>query len=706
MTDVLERFDAPESPPRPKSRHAQGAGARKFRPDIEGMRAIAVIAVVLYHAHLGVRGGYIGVDVFFVISGFLITQQLLGSVGRGGFRALPTFYSRRIKRLLPASVTVVVVTVLVARIWAPALQVRSIATDGIFTAFYGLNYRLAVEGTQYLHQGDAVSPLQHFWSLGVEEQFYLCWPLVIIAIGLLGRRLRTPVLAIALVVLIGFSYRWSIIITDRSAPWAYFSLQTRAWELALGALVAVGAGWLVRLPRVLAELGALVGLVVVLGSCFLMSDASTYPGSISALPVGGAALLIACGCGGRRRVERLLGESFMQCVGRISYSWYLWHWPMLIMIPLIAGHALSWQARVVVVWASVLVAVASYFFVENPARNVKLGTVPWLGFGALLSAVAVVAGLLVIAHPPSLTGHGAVVNLASADTATPAAIKQMQQAVSSGVGVTAAPSNLTPNPQNAPHDLPSADSTSCHAAFLVIAQDPCVYGDPAGTHTAVIVGDSHADMWLPAFNVAGQREHWKIVDWTKSSCPAANITVYNSSLKRTYTECDTWRQQVLGRIAALKPDLVFVSDAENVVGSNVSPQQWSTATLQTMSTLRSTSGAAVELIQDVPVPAYDLPSCVAQHLNSVASCTFPTSKAYSFPSRHKQLATDAAKAGYQVIDPLAWICTSARCPAVVGNILVYRDDTHLTATFSSWLAPYVMPLLSAPTPSRSTTTGH
>src|ERR1700722_8594254 len=147
--------------------------ARKFRPDIEGLRAIAVISVVLYHAGLGVRGGYVGVDVFFVISGFLITGQLLTSVGRDGIRSLPTFYSRRIKRLLPASAATVVAVMVAARLWASPLQVRSIATDGVFTAFYGLNYRLAVEGTQYLHQGDAVSPLQHFWSLGVEEQFYL-----------------------------------------------------------------------------------------------------------------------------------------------------------------------------------------------------------------------------------------------------------------------------------------------------------------------------------------------------------------------------------------------------------------------------------------------------------------------------------------------------------------------------------------------------
>jgi peptidoglycan/LPS O-acetylase OafA/YrhL len=659
------------------------------------MRAIAVISVVLYHANLGVPGGFIGVDVFFVISGFLITRQLLSSVGTKGVKSLPTFYARRIKRLLPASATVVIVTVLAARLWAGPLQARSIATDGIYTTFYGLNYRLAIEGTQYLHQNDSVSPLQHFWSLGVEEQFYVVWPLLIIASGLIWKRLRTAVLITALVALIALSYHWSIAITAHSAPWAYFSLQTRAWELGLGALVAVGAPWLARIPGWLGEFGALAGLVMVIGSCWLVNDSSAYPGAIAAIPVAGAALVIAGGTGKRRRVERLLGESAMQCVGRISYSWYLWHWPMLIMAPIILGHALSLPQRLVLVWVSVVVAICSYHFIEDPGRRLNFGSVPWLGLGAVLSGAVVLAAFVVILNPASLVGRGAAVTLAQANTATPAVDQQMNQAVATGVQVVAAPSNLTPTPQSAAHDLPAADSTSCHAAFTVIQQAACVYGDPAGTHTAVLVGDSHADMWLPAFNAAGIKEHWKVIDWTKSSCPAANLTVFNSSLNRTYTECDTWRKDVIARIVALKPDLIFVSGSENVVGASVSPQQWSRATLQTMNALKP-SGAKVELIQDVPVPAYDVPSCVAQHINKVTSCTFSTGKAYSFPSRHRELATDAAKAGYPVIDPESWICTDKTCPAVVGNLLVYRDDTHLTATFSAWLAPRVMPLLTAP----------
>jgi hypothetical protein len=367
---------------------------------------------------------------------------------------------------------------------------------------------------------------------------------------------------------------------------------------------------------------------------------------------------------------------------------------MLVIAPMIVGHPLSWVARLCVVWLSLLIAITSYFVIENPLRH--KGKRTWQGFatGFAFSGAVICAGALVVSNLPSFVGSGQAVTVVHAQAATTGVVRQMEQAVAAGVRTVDAPSNLTPRPDKAAKDLPAADSTNCHAAFTVISQGACVYGDPNGTHTAVLVGDSHADMWLGAFSTAGRAEHWKIVDWTKSSCPAAKITVFNKSINRTYTECDTWRQQVIGRIAALKPDLVFLSDAENVVDASVSPQTWSADTLTTMAAIRSSSGAKVELLQDVPVPAYDMPTCVAQHLSSVTACTFPVSKAYSFPARHRELAKDAAAAGYPVIDPLSWICTADTCPAIVGNILVYRDDTHLTATFSAWLAPRVSPLLT------------
>jgi peptidoglycan/LPS O-acetylase OafA/YrhL len=678
---------------------------RKFRPDIEGLRAVSVILVVLYHAHLGVRGGFVGVDVFFVISGFLITGQLLKSVGTDGLRALPVFYSRRIKRLLPASVAVVIATVIATRIWVSALEVRGVATDGVFTSFYGLNYRLAAEGTQYLHATDSVSPLQHFWSLAVEEQFYVGWPLLIIAILALARWWRTPVLTVALVGLIALSYYWSITITGKNAPWAYFSLQTRAWELALGALVAVGATTLARLPRLLAEFGAAAGLIAVGASAFLLSDATQYPGSLAALPVGGAALVIACGVGSRRRIERFLGESAMQCIGRISYSWYLWHWPMLIIAPSVVGHALTWQGRVIVVWLSMFAAIASYFFVEDPGRRWQLQPVRWIGAGAAMSAAVVAVAFVVIANPPSVMGKGNAVTLASGtittgtgteatNAANTAFLNEVTNAVQAGLATSAAPSNLTPNPAHAGSDTPDPSKDGCHLDFLPIDQGPCVYGDPNGTHTIVLFGDSHIEQWQPAFAKAGTELHWKVVNWTKSACPAAELTVIAPTLNRPYTECDTWRQQTIDRIGALNPDVIVVGESENAKGVKaITPADWTSSTIRTLDALKAKTTSRITFLGDNPVPQQLVPACVAAHLSDVRPCQTDAAHQYTYPDRHRAVEPAVTKAGYAYLDPRTWVCAPGGCPPIIGNILVNRDATHISREYVEYLTPLIAPLL-------------
>ncbi len=612
MTQVLDRVGPVRPSRQPAAAHAPGPAPRKFRPDIEGLRAFAVVSVVLYHANLGVRGGYVGVDVFFVISGFLITRQLVSTVGVKGFTALPTFYSRRIRRLLPASATVVITTVLVARVVAPALQVKPIATDAIFTTFYSLNYRLAAEGTQYLHQGDSVSPLQHFWSLGVEEQYYLFWPVIIALLALVGRRHRHTLIFVVLAGATAFSYYLSVTVTRHSQSWAYFSLQTRAWELGLGALVALGAQQLSALPSRVAELAGWLGLTLAVGSAFAFSDSTQYPGSLAAVPVVGAALVIAAGCGRRRKVERVLGEPLMQCLGRVSYSWYLWHWPMLIMIPMIVGHPLGVLSRAGVIWLSLVTAIVSFFVIEEPMRLTGRTTRSWFIGGAVITAAVLVVSMLVIAYPRASVGTGAAVSITKVDSSTPAALAEVQQAIEAGVATGAAPRNLTPEPAAAAEDTPPSSSDGCHADYLVVKQPACVFGDPAGTHTAVLFGDSHMEQWLPAFDAAAKQAHWRIINWTKAACPPAQLSVFAPVLNRQYTECNTWRSQTLARIADLHPDLVFVSQSENVVSSSVSPSTWTSATLQTLNELRSTTGAKVEFIQDIPIPNFDIPTCVAR----------------------------------------------------------------------------------------------
>jgi peptidoglycan/LPS O-acetylase OafA/YrhL len=691
MTSTLRRSEGASS-----GRHVREPLPKpaKFRPDIEGLRAFAVLSVVLYHADLfGVRGGFVGVDVFFVISGFLITRLLLESVGEHGIRALPTFYTRRIRRLLPAAMTVVVATVVAARFWAPPLSVRPISIDGIFTTFYGLNYRLAVEGTQYLNEGNAASPLQHFWSLAVEEQFYLCWPILIVLIVFLGRRYRNALLGLLLAAIVLVSFYYSVIVTRVDAPWAYFSLATRAWELGMGALVALGASQLARLPGSIALIGGWLALAAVLAAAFVYNGRTPYPGSAAALPVVGAAVLIACGCAVQRGVGVLLGVRPLQFTGRMSYSWYLWHWPMLVIAPMILGHALGWSERLTVVVLSLAAAMITFKLIENPARSLRLPNLQWLAGGLVLSGSAVVAAVLVLGNLPSLVGTGADATVVHASTATPTVIREMRTAVTAGLNTMNAPRNLTPEPAQAHSDVPSSSYGGCHASIFAVTQGPCVFGDPTGKYTAVLFGDSHMQQWQPAFTGAGVYAHWRVVNWTKSGCAPQKLTEFNGQLNRIYTECDTWRALTLRRIAALNPTVVIVAGSD-LEAANVSPTAYADATVSTVRTLQQTTTAKIVYLEDTPYPGYNVASCVAAHLDDVKACNLPMSRAYTYPARHQAINQALQMlGGVTLVDPAGWICADNVCPAVVGNLLVFRDTAHLSVEFSEWLTPMITSLL-------------
>ena len=656
-----------------------------------------MVSVVLYHADLfGVQGGFVGVDVFFVISGFLITRLLLESVGEHGIRALPTFYTRRIRRLLPAAMTVVVATVVAARFWAPPLSVRPISIDGIFTTFYGLNYRLAVEGTQYLNEGSAASPLQHFWSLAVEEQFYLCWPILIVLVVFLGRRRRNALLGVLLAAVVLVSLRYSVIVTRVDAPWAYFSLGTRAWELGMGALVALGASRLARLPGSIALIGGWLGLAAVLASAFVYNGRTPYPGSAAALPVVGAAVLIACGCAVQRGAGVLLGVRPLQFGGRMSYSWYLWHWPMLVIAPMILGHALGWPERLTVVVLSLAAAMVTFKLIENPARSLRLPNLQWFAGGLALSGSAVVAAVLVLGNLPPLVGTGADATVVHASTATPTVTREMRAAIVAGLNTVDAPRNLSPEPAKAHGDVPSSSYDGCHASIFAVTQGACVFGDRRGKYTVVLFGDSHMQQWQPAFTDAGVYANWRVVNWTKSGCPPQELTEFNAQLNRIYTECDTWRALTLRRIAALKPTVVILtaSDGDNDAAGTVSPTAYADATVSTVRMLQRTTTAKIVYLEDTPYPGYNVAECVAAHLDDVKACNLPMSHAYAYPATHQAINQALQKlGGVTLVDPAAWMCADNVCPAVVGNLLVFRDQSHLSVEFSEWLTPMITSLL-------------
>ena len=382
----------------PVAKH--GDGGDRFRTDIEGLRAVAVGLVLLFHGYgEPFAGGFVGVDVFFVISGFLITSLLLHEQIKDGRISVWRFYARRVRRILPASTVTVLATIVATYYMLGFISGNELADDAKWTAVFAANIHFALIGTDYLGSQLAPSPLQHMWSLGVEEQFYLVWPSLFLLLVVIVRRSRRRnvfgVLAISLLVVIGASLAWSVIQTSSNATWAYFSPLTRAWELALGALVAVIGPALARVPGWVYQVAAVLGLAGIIASALTLTPSMPYPGWLVAIPVVSSALLIWAGCGNPRTViGRALSVRPMQWVGARSYSLYLWHWPILMIAEQYAGHHLSpWQNSGLLL-AAVAASATSFRLVENPVRNSRVlksrtGLTLAIGVILILSTIAV-----------------------------------------------------------------------------------------------------------------------------------------------------------------------------------------------------------------------------------------------------------------------------------------------------------------------------
>ena len=710
----------------------EGAG---FRPDLEGLRAVAVMLVLLYHAGVpGVAGGYVGVDVFFVLSGFLITGLLireLGSTGRISFRK---FYARRARRLLPASALVLLVTAVASAIIMPPLRMPDIAGDIAAAAAYVSNMRFAVQATDYLASDLAPSPVLHFWSLGVEEQFYLFWPAMLgiiaaaaFSAGDIARGVRR--VGITLLVVFVVSLVLGIWLTGVQQPWAFFSLPTRAWELALGGLLALPAAARVIPSRAAPFLGWIgVGLVLLAGVAF--DNATPFPGVAALVPTVGSALVIAAGLGAavgmssaRHAVPgpgRALSLPPMRFLGRISYSLYLWHWPILV-LPAVAFGALPGVARLALVGVSIVVAAASQRWVEDPIRHGRfVGTNPSrnLSFAGVTTVVVVVAALgigalsirelqpsgpivggtidevplptMALVTPGPSVGPTASPgeSPAATSTATPEAPATLPPLAAAPV-----PGDLAPALAVARDDLPVIYSDGCHAALDDVTPKPgCVFGDTSSPTTVVLFGDSHAAQWFPAIERIAKEQHLRLVSITKSACASVDVDVWTSYANRPYTECSDWRDKAFALIAAEKPALVVISNSRNyqlvIDGKEVSSSDhedvWSAGLARTINRVSKSAGE-VMLIGDTARMTDDPPVCLSEHLADATACATPwaTAVATARLGMDRQVASET---GATFVDPTPWQCFTDPCPAVIGRFLVYRDTHHMTATFSRALA--------------------
>jgi peptidoglycan/LPS O-acetylase OafA/YrhL len=674
----------------------------EFRTDIQGLRAVAVLAVVLYHAGVPfLTGGYVGVDVFFVISGFVITTMLLREMASTGRLSVRAFYARRMMRLLPAAVTVLGATLAAAWFLLPRLRWHSIALDALTATGYGLNYRLAIQGTDYLAADAPPSPLQHFWSLAVEEQFYLVWPVLLglCALWLGRRRLRRWLAAVVIGLGAVASFGYGVWLTGRNEPWAYFGSPTRAWELALGALIALAAGPLARLPRVVAQVLGTGGLLAVATSAAIFTAATPFPGYAAALPVGGAAAVIAAGPGSS--AGRLLGIGLLQGIGRLSYSWYLWHWPLLVIAPVALDHPLSTAQGLVLAVLSLGLAGISFVVVEDPLRSLAvLRRRPWRGLatGVALSGglcLAVVAGLTYL---PAQVGTGQGADTQGVLATASQAGTQLSALIAAGVDAQRVPANLTPALAQADADRPVLYRDGCDAGFLGESIGKvCSYGDPAATRQVVLFGDSHAGHWFPALAAIATERHWRLSVLTKSACSAATSLIYLDALKRAYTECVHWRSAAIDWIRQQHPALVVMSSVNGgglpLDATGDADAAWTADWVTTVHALTE-PGTKLVYLADTPWPGANVPDCLSAHLDDARWCARPVTRALSLPHRRALVADAMRSNGVQVIDPTTWFCSPAACPAIVGNILVYKDDSHMSTAYSLVLAPVLGEQLS------------
>jgi peptidoglycan/LPS O-acetylase OafA/YrhL len=385
-----------------------------FRPDVEGLRAIAVLAVVLYHANIPfITGGYVGVDVFFVISGFLITGILISERERTQAISISGFYARRVRRVLPAASLVIVLTVVFGYLLVGVARAQGVADDSYWVALFLGNYHFAEAGINYFNRGAPASPLLHYWSLAVEEQFYIAWPITLILTGLAFKRFSYRFkLGVVLSIAIVGSLIWSILQTSQDPNWAYFSPFTRAWELGIGAALAIAVPTIRKAPRSTMIALSWAGLIAIVVATFVYTPSTPFPGYAALLPTLGAAAVIVGGTvPDSRGAVALLGLRPVRFLGRISYSLYLWHWPILVLAAGYAGHSLSTGVNLLLLVGAGILSTISYFLVEEPVRTSQAlrtrSNYLSIGLGlVLIATVLAVAALEIHTHqviykPPS-----------------------------------------------------------------------------------------------------------------------------------------------------------------------------------------------------------------------------------------------------------------------------------------------------------------
>jgi len=663
-------------------RHNGASAAGSFRGDIEGLRALAALLVAIFHIWMNKVSG--GVDVFFVASGYLITLSLLRQCEQQGRVRPLVFWAGLARRLLPAALLVIAAVLLGTwlllprSLWMPSMK------ESLAAMFYLENWLLALNSVDYLARDNLPSPVQHYWALSAQGQFYALWPFVIMLALYLGRLLQLNRRQAVMLTFAGvfiLSLGFSIIHTAANQTFAYFNTFARVWQFALGGLVAI-TPWVSISAEVRRGMGWL-GLVAIL-SCGMVLDVSlSFPGYVALWPSLGAALILAAGAtvvGGS--AGRLLSTRPLIWLGGISYAFYLWHWPIMIFFrATFAELGVAWYGGVLILLLSLLLAWGTTRLIEKPVRSHLGRRSPGFVYVTALAAFAP----LVLAIALWRNEVQGLAEQYQVPETVDASLYPGARALAAGLAHGSTEDTaIIPEPFMASRDVPKPYREGCHQSLLGSEASACQYGHADGVLTIAVAGSSHATHWVPALEKIALQRNWRLVSYTKNGCRfTANA---DESPDNRQNSCTVWNDNVLAALEQLAPDLVFTTATvaatadrpEHVPDGYV--DQWKK--LQRMQ-LR------IIAVRDTPFMGFHVPTCVDINGADSRHCSRPREQALAADLRLPLEELDAKEQAIHFIDMSDYFCTRDSCPAVAGNVLIYKDRSHISTVYMKSLSGFL-----------------
>lgn len=708
MTAVLER----STPSRPPAAPARSAPTRPadhgVRLEIQALRALAVGLVVVYHVTpLRLPGGFVGVDVFFVVSGFLITGHLLRETERTGRIRLAQFWARRARRLLPAALLVILASTVATFLFVPMTLWQQFLREAAGSAVYLENVLLAADAVDYLAAHNQASPTQHYWSLSTEEQFYLVWPLLILGTGWLAVRLggrHRHVVAGVLALVTAASFGYSLWATGHDTPTAYFTAPSRAWEFGAGALLAVLAATPPAGRDALRRLVSWAGFAAIAWAALRFDATTPFPGTAALLPVLGTVAVIWAGTPrGDWAPTKLAEFGPVRLLGDLSYSAYLWHWPVIVILPFALGHPLGTVSKAGVLVVTVVAAWATKILVEDPVRS---GTFLSRRPARVTYALTALATAVVLA----VAALGSQYVDAEVDRARATAAERAGTACFGADAMDPASGCLDPfrvtvtaNPVFAKNDF--SRGMECLVQGLSTQLRACTYGAPGATGSLALIGDSVAASWWEAVTGMADERGLAAQMHVHTGCPAlATDRFTGPNMKPGLpAACAAWSREVIATLAADPTVTTVFTTYRSDVYKYRAPDgallnRWPAEVVRSAMQPLLDAGKEVVVLRAVPTTngvtpdgrvglrEVKMPDCIAASRAEDDPCAGPRAARVVLDS-----ITEGVRGlpGARVVDLTHHFCDPARCHGVIGGVVVYADGSHLTGTFSRSLAPFL-----------------